>query len=199
MELSRAGRLVAFFHRPFHAAHPQVKERRMKHVDRYALGIIAALAILAGCGQVSAPVPTGGTIPTGAAHGKSRMLPEAKAQTCPGRYAECITLAYGSPFEQQWCVYGANPWHLGFGSNCVPTSGTWLWYTGFNHRHDPGKFIQVSVKPNPGNPTEVTISERKRIKSSRGKIVFRVELEACYQFSGGCGGPLPVFIGIATE
>lgn len=45
------------------------------------------------------------------------------AQSC--KYAECITLSYGSPFEQQWCI---NLRGLGFFSSeitggCPSTGG----------------------------------------------------------------------------
>jgi hypothetical protein len=48
----------------------------MKHVSRYTLAVIAALALLAGCGGQVAP--TGGVPQSTATHGKSWMLPEAK-------------------------------------------------------------------------------------------------------------------------
>jgi hypothetical protein len=61
-------------------------------------------------------------------------------------------------------------------------------------RHHP-QDIFAGVKPNPGNPTEVSITERQRFKPSRGKIVDVLHLTA-YKGQQGRGF---VLIGIFTK
>jgi hypothetical protein len=166
---------------------------------RCAVGIFAAAALLAGCGGSQPPINASGATP------QSRAIAThvKPAGSCP-YYYECITLKYGSPFEQEWCVTGP-PAGLGFGPSCVPISyGTWQWSTrvkGFGRWHSSAKKIAVSVYPNPGNPTELTISETKKIKPSSGKIVLEVDLHPCTKFLGGiecvCLHSCP--IGISTS
>lgn len=168
----------------------------MKSLDfsRYALSACVATAMLAACGRSQPPgaMPQSRTIATHAERGRS----------CPSQYLECITLAYGSPIEQEWCVPVKGP--LGFGPSCDPTSyGTWNWGTKVRKLagHHSRKWIDVSVEPNPGNPVELTISESTRIKPSHGKIVYVVFLETCTHFSGGwnCLDGWANRIGISTR
>ena len=58
----------------------------------------------------------------------------------------------------------------------------------------------MSFDPNPGNPTELTLSEKRRLDSSNGQIVFEAELHACSPFSGGVYSPAGDHaIGIGTK
>ena len=87
---------------------------------------------------------------------------------------------------------------------CVPSgSKPWNWLTyvkGYGrYRHDASKKIKVSFDPNPGNPTDVTISESQRIRSSHGKIAYSVGLRACIPQTGGEWCTLGRSIGIVTE
>jgi hypothetical protein len=126
----------------------------------------------------------------------------ALPQSCPGfRYAECITLKYRSPFEQKLCVYDGG---LFFGPSCVPSgSKPWNWLMhlkGYGrYGHDASKKIKVSFDPNPGNPTDLTISESQKIRSSRGKIAYSVGLRACIPITGGELCTPGRSIGIVTE
>jgi hypothetical protein len=157
--------------------------------------------MLAAC---SAPQPA--IDPPGAppqSHTLATQHHRISAQSCPRGYAECITLKYGSPFEQQWCVHGPIR-TMGFGPSCVPISyGSWQWSTqvrGYGaYRHHPSEKIGVLVDPNPGNPTDVTISETQKIKSSGGKIAYTVRLSSCTEFTGGFWCTDATFIGISTE
>jgi hypothetical protein len=124
------------------------------------------------------------------------------AQSCP--YRECITLKYGSPFTQEWCVAGPPPAYLDFGSDCVLSSGAWGWGSGLvkvklDGEHHALGWIDESVNPINGNPVNVTISETRRIKPSRGRILYFVRLGACVHFSGGEYCTAPRAIGIATK
>lgn len=61
----------------------------------------------------------------------------------------------------------------------------------------------MSFDPNPGDPTEMTITETLKHKSSNGTIIYEAVPEACLQFSGGfeCDGGFddPRIVGIATK
>jgi hypothetical protein len=117
-------------------------------------------------------------------------------QSCYYYYVECITLANGKPFRQEWCV-----WHalLSFGSSCNASSGfTWGWQMKVRHVGHQRKCaskIEGSFSPNPGDPTTVTISENRRIRPSGGKIVCEVQLRA----HTGNGSSSWADIGISTK
>ncbi len=183
-------------------------------LSRYALTIGAASALLVGCGGSQPPIGVPGAMPqqrvskgrsasSFSAGGSPTVLRQVAgvrpARSCPGQYyAECITLAYGSPFEQEWCI-PKGVGGLSFGPSCNPVSGTWQWYTSVYNlgRHHSRKWIEVSVHPNPGNPVEVTISESQPIKSSHGKIAYGLVLKACDRASESCTGKS--FVGIKTK
>ncbi|MFY9720560.1 MAG: hypothetical protein WAK16_13055 [Candidatus Cybelea sp.] len=154
---------------------------RSLSLSRYAVSSCATAALLAGCGGSQPPINAPGAMP----HSRAISSHADRGASCQ-YYAECITLAYGSPFEQEWCA--PRGVRLGFGSTCTrPNYGTWQWYRKvFNlARHHSRKWIEVSAYPNPGNPVDMTISESQRIKPSHGEIVYMVSLEACSPFSGG--------------
>jgi hypothetical protein len=123
-------------------------------------------------------------------------------QSCDGGpYAECITLTYHSPYEQELCVDGGG---LLFGPSCTPSgSKPWNWLMhlkGYGrYRHDASKKIKVSFSPNPGNPSDVTISENQRVRSSNGAIAYAVIVRVCIPITGGDWCTLPRGIGILTQ
>lgn len=162
--------------------------------------VIGTAALLADCGGSQPPIGA----PNAMAQGSGIAAPAgSRPQSCnPYHYAECITLKWHPPFEQELCVdYG----YLYFGPSCVPSGSkpwNWLLYHLKGHgrfRHVASKKIKVSFYPNPGNPTEVTISERERIGSSRGKVAFSVALEACIPITGGEWCTPLRRIGVVTE
>ena len=69
--------------------------------SRSVLSCSAAAAMLAGCGGGSIGSPA--AVPRASAIATHTGGVQA-VQLCPGQYAECITLAYGSPFKQPWCM-----------------------------------------------------------------------------------------------
>jgi hypothetical protein len=78
-------------------------------LSRYALNSYAAAAMLARCGglqpRIGAPDPMPQT-PSALYSfkgGNDAAGSLQAAQSCSG-YTECITLAYGLPFKQEWCV-----------------------------------------------------------------------------------------------
>ena len=160
-----------------------------------SLALVAASPMLAACSSGGSAPPLGGTVGS---------VQAVQSQSCSGGYAECITLSFGSPFEQQWCVLppaGLRA-HVGF-IDCKKylKSGTWNWLMKVHSVRTGHRFqgIDFAFKPNPGNPTEMTMSENKRIKSSGGKIAYVAFVLTCSPFSGGQYCPESVSIGIATK
>jgi hypothetical protein len=176
---------------------------------RYALSGGVAFALLAGCGGSQPPIGAPGARPQtpnalnsfkGGNDGAGSLQ---AAQSCSG-YTECITLAYGLPFKQEWCVVpGTGFPSLGFTkAKCKKVkSGTFGWgakaYKVSPHRRV--REIEASFAPYSGNPTELAIAETQKLRSSGGTVTYYVSLHACQHFSGGwyCSGPYS--IGIATK
>ena len=136
---------------------------KVKIANLYAISIGLA-ALLTGCVTSDPPI------------GKPAAMlqtwvnsPPARGrqQSCPSRYIECITLAYGSTFKQKWCSTGA--WYS-IGSHCTPEGGSWNWTVLKKGRHHPQE-LAAGVKPNPGNPVELSVRELQRFKPSGDKIV----------------------------
>lgn len=171
--------------------------------SRSVLSCSAAAAMLAGCGGGSIGSPA--AVPRASAIATHTGGVQA-VQLCPGQYAECITLAYGSPFKQPWCMLppaglGAGMGFTKAGCKKFLKSGAWTWKAKILKVSSPRHFggINVSFDPNPGNPTELTLSEKRRLDSSNGQIVYEAELHACSPFSGGVYCPAGHAIGIGTK
>jgi hypothetical protein len=133
--------------------------------------------------------------------GSQAMLPGAvggvqPAQSCRG-YSECITLSYGAPFEQQWCIYRDA---VSFNSlDCKNTPpGPWKWHVKVHRVSDHHLYagIKASFDPNPGNPTALTIAETHKHKPSKGKIIFEAIFGACQ--GNGCVGSGVIGIAIGS-
>jgi hypothetical protein len=156
-------------------------------LNRHAVSIVVAAALLTACGGSQPPIGAPGAIP----QGRAIATHAEPSGSCSSQYLECVKLAYGSPIEQELCLPVKG--HLVIGSSCDPRTGTWYWYTKVYGRRR--KWIEASVAPNPGNPVELTISETQGFKSSHGKIVDAVSLKICE--SNGCA--VLGRIGISTK
>jgi hypothetical protein len=123
----------------------------------------------------------------------------SQSQSCPG-YSECITISYGSPFKQQWCISKNG---LTFNSSkCDASGGAWQWRAQVHRldpRHTPYGGIKGSFVPNPGDPTAMTMTQTLKHKSSNGTIIYAAVLWSCIPFSGGFGCDGPGNIGIAIK
>jgi hypothetical protein len=106
-------------------------------------------------------------------------------------YLTCVTVAKGSPAELEIC-YNSE------GSGC--TSGSFpslTWYEAI-YSVKKGKLykkIVGSFDPNPGNPSEDTITAKKKLKNSHGKVTYYQSIEGCLSTSNCISGD----IGIATQ
>jgi hypothetical protein len=143
-----------------------------------------------GCGGSQPPIGAPDAVP------QSRTIATrddgGPAQSCP--YLECIALRFGSPFQQKWCVTKSRSY--GWGADCVPIHEKFYWHGKVRSRNPHArKEIEVSFQPDLGNPTRLMVSERRKLKSSKGKIVYELFVKACV--SAGCEGSAAV--GISTE
>jgi hypothetical protein len=113
--------------------------------------------------------------------------------SCPSSYYECITVSKASPSEQQWCVVYSGT------SGCTDLyPGTYTWSAKISKakkKKKKGKLVS-KFSPNPGNPTEWTVSEKGKVKSSKGKVGYVTEFNVCNS-DNSCLGPIE--IGIMTE
>lgn len=166
---------------------------------RYLLSIGVASTLFVGCSGSQPLIGAPGTIP------QNRIIATnvEPGQSCPSTYVECITLRYGLPFEQEWCVVpGTGFPSLGFtSSECEKSkSGNFKWFTKVYRvgRDKRVGSIAASFDPYSGNPTELTIAEKAKRHSSGGKIVYRASLHACQVVSGNWYCSEPDVIGIAT-
>jgi hypothetical protein len=164
-----------------------------------ASSALAASLILSACssGSMSQAIPGGSQSSMGRHAGTPMLhLVGAKADaSCPSQYYECVTVSKSSPLEQQWCIVYSGT------SDCSDLfPGTWTWsapVSKAHHKkhHKKGKLI-AKFSPNPGNPTELTISIKGKVKKTGGKVGYVANLEACNS-SNSCVGP--VGIGIIVQ
>ncbi len=155
------------------------------------LALLAASLGLAACSSGGSTQP-----PLGAGAGAGSTQP-ARPQSCPSQYVECITLSRGAPFTQQWCLSAAGI-ILG---DCTP-AGNPTWSVSVRKVSTRKKFwgITASFHPNPGNPTELTITqEKKKMASSGGQIVYEAFTEVCQPDGGGEGCGFGPTVGIAIK
>lgn len=113
-------------------------------------------------------------------------------QSCPSSlYFVCTTVSQSSPAELGICISTSGNCSTGL------SPGTWTWQTAqFKAKgNKPFKKLVSSTSPNPGNPVTITISEKKKVKSSKGKNKYYMALEACNSSSSCAAGN----VGIATD
>jgi len=155
--------------------------------------LVLATFMAAGLGLAACSDESGARSIPGEAVGVARM-----SQTCDREFAECITLAYNSPFGQELCVnyYG----DIIYGPSCGRIRSTrWGWSLGpikgyGRYRHRPDEKIQASFSPNPGDPTTLTISEKERTRSSHGAIAYSVGFRASLGDWGTQGSRIGIII-----
>ncbi|MFZ0031248.1 MAG: hypothetical protein WBE79_04840 [Candidatus Cybelea sp.] len=156
-----------------------------------ASSALAASLILSACssGSMSQAVPGGSQSAMGR-HAGTPMLHAVGAvanASCPSSYYECVTVSKASPFQQQWCIVYSGT------SGCSDLyPGTWTWaapVTKARH-HKRGKVVS-KFSPNPGNPTELTLSIKGRLRSSHGNVARIANLTACNS-ANSCVGPVAI-------
>lgn len=112
------------------------------------------------------------------------VKPEA---SCPSQFFECATISRTKHARLSICVayYGS-----------CPAPGVWMWSETIETlAGKPVHKILGSISPNPGNPVTDKISEKKRVRPSKGAVKYQQLIEACNS-SSGC---IQAAIGIITK
>jgi hypothetical protein len=140
-----------------------------------------------GISLLSSVVASAGVVRVGGVHAVQRphlsFVGARQSTTCPSQYISCLTISKSSPGTQEWCIIDS-------GSGCTDLApGTWTWTAEAvtTKKGKKTKKIKADFSPNPGNPTNLTVSTTVK-KSTKGKIKYAVEFEACNS-SSSCVGP----------
>ncbi|MGA2760702.1 MAG: hypothetical protein ABSF08_10335 [Candidatus Cybelea sp.] len=106
-------------------------------------------------------------------------------------YLTCVTVAKGSPAALEICY---NESGSGCSSGYFPSL---TWYEGIYSvkKNKLYKKIVGSFYPNPGNPSEDTITAKKKVKNSHGVVTYYQYVEGCLNSTECITGS----IGIATQ
>ena len=118
---------------------------------------------------------------------KEAGIVSAKNVACPStQYYECVEISKKTPLMQEWCIVDVTSGSCSSSGDLAP--GTWTW----NVTNSSNK-VKGDFDPNPGNPTELTISTK--LKSSKPNA-YTVSFTACNS-SSECVGP--VAIGVTVK
>jgi hypothetical protein len=109
--------------------------------------------------------------------------------SCPSQFITCATVSKKTPAQIEICVQ--------YTTGTCPYPGVWTWSGQVQVTKTGAPFgkITQSASPNPGNPTYITIKEKKKVKKSHGKYKYQDVIEACNSASSCLSGA----IGIATN
>jgi hypothetical protein len=159
----------------------------------FTASVLAASIGLSACssgGSQSIPGGSQQTAPMAKSGGPHIIAVGAKPDaSCPSQFITCVTIKKGSPATVEICVQ--------YTTGYCPYPGVWTW-TGQVVKVSTGApfgKIKQSASPNPGNPTYITITEKKRVKKSHGKYKYEDNIETCNSASSCLSGS----IGIATS
>jgi hypothetical protein len=152
--------------------------------------MLAAGVGLVACSSGGAPtVPGGAQSPARAAYFALHLTGGGNAPdvSCPSQFLMCVTVSKKKPGKMSICVYN--------GSVC-PAPGIWTWSQQVeNLKGKPLKNPVGTISPNPGNPVEDKIREKKAIKPSHGAVKYQQLIEACNSSSSCFQGA----VGIITR
>jgi hypothetical protein len=144
--------------------------------------IVASLGLAACSGGSSQAVP-GSQSAVAMNHSAGQLVGngiESLKSSCPGQYLLCVTVAKGKPAKYEICVSTTG--------SC--TSGSFpeeKWSSKITTLKGKAyKGVIASIKPNPGNPTEVTIIAKVKLPNSHGKVDLIQDIEACPPSGGSC-------------
>ncbi len=159
----------------------------------FLVAAIVASIGLAACSNGSSAIP-GTSSALAGANGRSSVkltiFGEPLAQCPTSKYIACITVAKGHPVKYEICVTN--------GANC--SSGSFpkeKWSSKITTlKRKLYKGIVGSFKPNPGNPTNGTVTAKVKLKNSLGKVVYIQAVKACPTKGGSC---ITNDIGIVTK
>jgi hypothetical protein len=162
-----------------------------------ASSAIVASLVLSACSSGSGgsqALPSNSQAVAPMAHSAHLTVVGARPSTasCGTAYLTCVTVKKGSPASLEICYNAAG------GSGC--TSGSFpslTWYEAIVSVKSGKTYKKIvgSFYPNPGNPSEDTITAKKKVKNSHGKVKYFQEIEGCLNTSECITGE----IGIATQ
>ena len=155
-------------------------------------GVLAASIGLSACSGGGSAVPSGSqSVSSMAKSGGPHLTVVGNVKntgTCPSGFILCVTISKASPATVELCI--------SYTTGTCPYPGVWAWATqGQKVNGAPYKKLASSASPNPGNPTYISISEKKKIKKSHGKYKYQVAISACNSSSQCLSGA----IGVATQ
>jgi hypothetical protein len=147
-----------------------------------ALCTAVAVGLLAGCSgsNLGSSLPTGSQTVAPAAHSGMLLVSGVqRPQSCPGSYITCVTISKSTPAKTEICISTTG--------SCTSGSFPPFTWTQKIVTLKGKKFTSIvgSIKPKVGNPIEDSIKEKKKVKSSKGKVEYVQDIKAC-PASGSC-------------
>jgi hypothetical protein len=171
----------------------------VRFINLCASSAIAASLLLSACssssgGSQALPSGSQAVAPMGHSGRPHITIVGAKKFTAScdaSLYLTCVTVSKKTPATLEICINES-------GSGC--TSGsfpTLTWYEAIYSAKTNKLYKKIvgSFYPNPGNPSEDTISAKKKVKNSHGVVKYYQYFEACFN-STSCDS---AEIGIATQ
>jgi|HubBroStandDraft_1064217.scaffolds.fasta_scaffold187334_2 hypothetical protein len=153
---------------------------KLNSLVRIGTGAMAALLL----STASAPAASSGRLaPPARKVAPVLILVHARRMSppsCPSEFSGCISITAASPYTAEWCISST-----GNCSSGLVSSATW---TATNFKVKNGKTVKNTKafssvwSPNPGNPSNLTVSTDKA--QAKGKVKYGLALSVCY--SGGC-------------
>jgi hypothetical protein len=157
-----------------------------------ALASAVAIGVLAGCsGGLGNSVPTTSaqSVAPAGQHSYQMVSGVKNDASCSSAYITCVTVSKGSPASTEICISNTG--------NC--TSGSFAPYSWTQKivtlKGKKFKSIVGKITPKTGNPITDKISEKKKVKSSKGAVKYVQDITAC-STSGSC---LDGQVGIITQ
>jgi hypothetical protein len=153
------------------------------------IGMAAGFPIAACSSSGSSALPGASQATASAARSALRLVAVGAAPdaSCPSQFLECVTVTKKTPAQFSICAEE---------TGTCPAPGVWTWSeTIETAAGKPVKKIVGNISPNPGNPITDTVSENKRVKSSKQTAKYQQLIEACDSSSDCIQGA----IGIITK
>lgn len=157
-------------------------------------GLLAASIGLSACSTGGSQAIPGGSQATSPMGIHNLHLVATNPQpdaTCPSTFFLCVTLTKTKALKNEICLSSTSP-----PSCSSPAPGVWTW-SGSAAVVKTGKAFKTiagSYKPNPGNPTNLTLKAKKKLKSTKGKYLYEWNLMACNSASSCASGAIGIAI-----
>lgn len=160
----------------------------------FLIAILASLT-LGGCvagGTLGMPNGSQDVATSTRSVGHFIVMQATRQANCPSQYVTCVTVSRHVSSPSVYFCYSP-------GSYCGPSQPQYGW-SGFfyvSKTGNPTDKFGSSFNPDPGNPTYDTIYERKKVRSSHGKVKYQQAVCPLDSGSGCVAGPF--LVGIITQ